>query len=100
MNEIGLMSGMGERMALSLPMKEPAEGSGVKFGEMLQVSLDRVSQLQTTADQSVADLTTGRQSDIHSTMIAVEKAEIAFEMAMTIRNKLLTAYESIMRTQI
>jgi flagellar hook-basal body complex protein FliE len=100
MNEIGLMSGMGERMALSLPMKEPAEGSGVKFGEMLQVSLDRVSQLQTAADQSVADLTTGRQSDIHSTMIAVEKAEIAFEMAMTIRNKLLTAYESIMRTQI
>ena len=100
MNEIGLMSGVGERMALSLPMREPAEGSGVKFGEMLQVSLDRVSQLQTAADQSVADLTTGRQSDIHSTMIAVEKAEIAFEMAMTIRNKLLTAYESIMRTQI
>jgi flagellar hook-basal body complex protein FliE len=87
-------------MALSLPMKEPAEGSGMRFGEMLQVSLDRVSQLQTAADQSVADLTTGRQSDIHSTMIAVEKAEIAFEMAMTIRNKLLTAYESIMRTQI
>ena len=100
MNEIGLMSGVGEKAGLSLPMKSPAEGSGVKFGEMLQVSLDRVSQLQTAADQSVADLTTGRQSDIHSTMIAVEKAEIAFEMAMTIRNKLLTAYESIMRTQI
>jgi flagellar hook-basal body complex protein FliE len=100
MNEIGLMSGMSERMALSLPMKEPAEGSGVKFGEMLQASLDRVSQLQTAADQSVDDLTTGRQADIHSTMIAVEKAEIAFEMAMTIRNKLLTAYETIMRTQI
>ena len=100
MSEIGLVSGMGEKMALSLPMKAPAEDSGVKFGEMLQVSLDRVSQLQTAADQSVADLTTGRQSDIHSTMIAVEKAEIAFEMAMTIRNKLLTAYESIMRTQI
>jgi flagellar hook-basal body complex protein FliE len=100
MNEIGLMSGMSERMALSLPMKEPAECPGVKFGEMLQASLDRVSQLQTAADQSVDDLATGRQADIHSTMIAVEKAEIAFEMAMTIRNKLLTAYESIMRTQI
>ena len=100
MNEIGLMSGVGEKAGLSLLMKEPAEGSGMKFGEMLQASLDRVSQLQTSADQSVADLTTGRQADIHSTMIAVEKAEIAFEMAMTIRNKLLTAYESIMRTQI
>ena len=100
MNEIGLLSGVGEKAGVSLPMKEQAEGSGVRFGEVLQASLDRVSQLQTAADQSVADLTTGRQSDIHSTMIAVEKAEIAFEMAMTIRNKLLTAYETIMRTQI
>jgi flagellar hook-basal body complex protein FliE len=100
MNEIGWVSGMGEKVGWSLPMKEPAEGSGVKFGEMLQASLDRVGQLQTAADQSVADLESGRQADIHSTMIAVEKAGIAFEMALTIRNKLLTAYESIMRTQI
>ena len=100
MNEIGLLSGMGERAGVSLPMKEQAEGSGIKFGEMLQASLDRVGQLQTAADQSVDNLATGRETDIHSTMIAVEKAEIAFEMAMTIRNKLLTAYETIMRTQI
>ena len=100
MNEIGLMSGVGEKAGLSLPMKAPTEGSGVKFGEMLQASLDRVSQLQAAADQSGADLATGRQADIHSTMIAAEKAEIACEMAMTIRNKLLNAYESIMRTQI
>jgi flagellar hook-basal body complex protein FliE len=100
MNEIGLVSGMGEKAGWSLPMKEPAEGSGVKFGELLQASLDRVGQLQTAADQSIAGLESGRQADIHSTMIAVEKAEIAFEMALTIRNKLLTAYETIMRTQI
>jgi flagellar hook-basal body complex protein FliE len=100
MNEIGLLSGVGEKAGLSVPLKEPAEGSGVRFGEMLQASLDRVSQLQTAADQSVADLATGRQADIHSTMIAVDKAEIALEMALTIRNKLLTAYETIMRTQI
>ena len=100
MNEIGLVSGVSEKAGLSWPAKEQAEGSGVKFGEMLQASLDRVSQLQTAADQSVDDLATGRQTDIHSTMIAVEKAEIAFEMAMTIRNKLLNAYETIMRQQI
>jgi len=100
MNEIGLVSGVSEKAGLSWPAKEQAEGSGVKFGEMLQASLDRVSQLQTAADQSVDDLATGRQTDIHSTMIAVEKAEIAFEMAMTIRNKRLNAYETIMRQQI
>jgi flagellar hook-basal body complex protein FliE len=100
MNEIGLMSGVGGQTGLSLPVKEQAEGSGVRFGELLQASLDRVSQLQTAADQSIADLATGREGEIHSTMIAVEKAEIAFEMAMTIRNKLLSAYETIMRQQI
>jgi flagellar hook-basal body complex protein FliE len=100
MNEIGSLSGVGEKAGLSVPLKEPAESSGVRFGEMLQASLDRVSQLQTAADQSVADLATGRQADIHSTMIAVDKAEIALEMALTIRNKLLAAYETIMRTQI
>jgi flagellar hook-basal body complex protein FliE len=100
MNEIGLMSGVGGQAGMSLPVKEPAEGSGMKFGEMLQASLDRVDQLQTAADQSIDDLTTGRQTDIHSTMIAVQKADIALEMALTIRNKLMTAYETIMRTQI
>jgi len=100
MNEIGLMSGVGEKAGLSLPVKEQAQDSGMRFGEMLQASLDRVSQLQTAADQSIADLTTGSQADIHSTMIAVEKADIALEMAMTIRNKLLSAYETIMRQQI
>jgi flagellar hook-basal body complex protein FliE len=100
MREIGLMSGVGEKAGLSLPVKEQAEGSGVKFGEVLQASLDRVNQLQTAADQSIDDLASGRETDIHSTMIAVEKADIAFEMAMTIRNKLLSAYETIMRQQI
>jgi len=100
MNEIGLMSGVGEKAGMSLPVKELAEGSGVKFGEVLQASLERVNQLQTAADQSIDDLAAGRETDIHSTMIAVEKADIAFEMAMTIRNKLLSAYETIMRQQI
>ena len=100
MNEIGLMSAAGGNTGMSLPVKEQAEGSGVRFGEVLQASLDRVSQLQTAADQSVDDLASGRQEDIHSTMIAVEKADIAFEMALTIRNKLLNAYETIMRQQI
>jgi flagellar hook-basal body complex protein FliE len=100
MNEIGSVSGVAERAGLSLPVKEQAEVSGMKFGEMLQSSLDRVDQLQAAADQSIDDLTTGRSTDIHSTMIAVQKADIALEMALTIRNKLLTAYETIMRTQI
>jgi flagellar hook-basal body complex protein FliE len=48
----------------------------------------------------VEDLTLGGQTDLHSTLIAVEKAGIALELALQIRNKLLNAYETLMRQQI
>ena len=70
------------------------------FGELLQSSLERVNQLQSEADRAAENLTVGGQADIHSTMIAVEKASIALELALQIRNKLLNAYETLMRQQI
>jgi flagellar hook-basal body complex protein FliE len=79
---------------------KPAAEPGADFGEMLKASLDEVGRLQAAADRAVDDLSLGRSGDIHTTMIAVEKAGIAFELAMQIRNKLLAAYESIMRTQV
>jgi flagellar hook-basal body complex protein FliE len=75
----------------------PARGG---FGELLQSSLERVSRLQSEADQAAENLTVGGPADIHSTMIAVEKAGIALELALQIRNKLLNAYETLMRQQI
>jgi flagellar hook-basal body complex protein FliE len=76
---------------------EPASGG---FGKLLQSSLERVGRLQAEADRSLTDLTTGRQTDLHGTMIALEKAGIAFELVLQIRNKLLNAYETLMRQQI
>jgi flagellar hook-basal body complex protein FliE len=73
---------------------------GGGFADLLASSLDRVDRLQTEADRAVEDLTLGRQADIHSTMIAVEKAGVALELAMQIRNKLLNAYETLMRQQV
>jgi flagellar hook-basal body complex protein FliE len=83
----------------ALPEK-PAPAPGAGFGEMLKTSLDEVGRLQATADRAVEDLSAGRGGDLHATMIAVEKAGIAFELTMQIRNKLLAAYENIMRTQV
>lgn len=87
-------------VAMAGAQGNPGPAAGSDFGEMLGESMDRVSRLQAAADQAVENLTSGRQSDLHSTMIAVEKAGIAMELAMQIRNKLLNAYETIMRQQI
>jgi flagellar hook-basal body complex protein FliE len=100
MNDIALTPRLGNLTGLPAAPRPPAEPAGVNFGDLLQSSLDRVGQLQSEADRAVEDLTLGRQTDLHSTLIAVEKAGIAMELALQIRNKLLNAYETLMRQQI
>jgi flagellar hook-basal body complex protein FliE len=58
-----------------------------------------VDKLKKEADKEVFDLATGKSQDIHNTMIAVEKAGVAFELMAQVRNKVLTAYEEVMRMQ-
>ena len=67
------------------------------FGKMLARSLDEVNQLKLNADEAINDLAAGKQKDIHQTMIAMEKADVAFQLLMQIRNKIITAYETVMR---
>jgi flagellar hook-basal body complex protein FliE len=86
--------------ASSLPTRKTGSSGAASFGQILESSLDRVSQLQKEADASVTDLATGQQTDIHQTMIAVEKADVSFELLMQIRNKLIAAYEQIMRMPV
>ncbi len=70
------------------------------FGKELQQSLEQVNRLQKDADANINDLATGKQTDIHQTMIAVEKASVSFELLMQIRNKVIAAYDKIMRMQV
>ena len=72
----------------------------VSFGKLLQQSIDQVNRLQVEANSNINDLASGKQTDIHQTMIAVEKAEVSFELLMQIRNKVIEAYDKIMRTQV
>lgn len=75
-------------------------GEGRSFGEILREQIAEVNSLQTDADQAIGDLVTGRSDDIHGTMIALQKADVSFRLLMAVRNKLLDAYEEVMRMQI
>jgi flagellar hook-basal body complex protein FliE len=67
------------------------------FGTMLARSLDEVNHLHAAADNAVQDFAAGKQKDIHQTMIAMEKAGVAFQLLMQVRNKIISAYETVMR---
>jgi len=84
----------------NLAGKAATQPATASFGDLLTQSINQVSRLQHEADASINDLAAGKQTDIHQTMIAVEKAEVSFELLMQIRNKVIAAYETIMRTQV
>jgi flagellar hook-basal body complex protein FliE len=66
---------------------------------MLAQSLEEVNRLHMAADEAVENLAAGKQKNIHETMIALEKANVAFQLLMQVRNKVISAYETIMRMQ-
>ena len=82
-------------------VKPAADSTADKaFSQILDQSVGKVNRLQNSADKAINDLTTGNRGDLHQTMIAVEKASIAFELMLQIRNKIVTAYETVMRTSV
>ena len=80
--------------------KQAPEEEGKAFGEVLKSAITEVNQLKNKADQAVQELATGKKKDIHQTMIALEKAEVSFQLMMQVRNKIIAAYEEIMRMQV
>ncbi len=76
-----------------------AEGQETGFGATLKNAIDRVGELGDVSDKQVSELVQGDRQDIHSVMIAVEKADIAFQLMMQVRNKILNAYQEVSRMQ-
>ena len=65
-----------------------------------KTSLDKVNDLQKEADVAIEDFATGKTRNIHETMIAVNKADLAFRLTMQVRNKMVEAYQEVMRLQV
>ena len=80
------------------PKAAPAEGER-SFKEILQESIQSVSDLQKEADQVLEKYTKGEASQ-DQVMVAFKKSQIAFEAMMQIRNKLVDAFEEIQRMRI
>jgi flagellar hook-basal body complex protein FliE len=69
------------------------------FVETLRGAMDQVQNLQSAADQSTNALIEGSGMDVHSAMIAVEKADLSFQLMMQVRSKIVAAYQEISRMQ-
>lgn len=78
---------------------KPAENtSGKSFDAAINEAISQASEIQDNVDKAVNELATG--GDITSAVLAIEKADMSFQLMVEIRNKLLSTYEEIMRMQV
>jgi flagellar hook-basal body complex protein FliE len=98
----GPITGLGSIGGISalpkLPSLDPAEGQG-GFSGVLSTALHHVNELSGGAEQQIGNLLRGGSGDMSTVMIAVEKADVAFQLMMQVRNKIVNAYQDIEKMQ-
>ena len=70
------------------------------FADQLKNALNEVDRLQTDRETMVENMVTGKATEVHDVMIAAKEAQLAFELLLEVRNKLLESYQEIMRLQV
>jgi len=75
-------------------------GHSGSFATLLQQSLERVDGLQHEADAAARAFALGQAPSVHDTMIAMEKADLSLRLTTKVRNKVVEAYQEIMRMQV
>lgn len=73
---------------------------GEAFAKQLKSAVNEVNEIQENSEKAVADLATGQVKDLHQAALAIGKAETSMQLMLEIRNKALSAYKELGRTQL
>lgn len=79
---------------VQLEIRSPSDPQS-DFFHTLEGAMGKVGELQAGAEQQVADVLQGNGQDLHAALIAVEKADLSFQLMMQVRNKIVQAYQTI-----
>lgn len=78
----------------------PAQPHDGSFGDVLNRAMKQLEGLQANADAATLQLVSGQPVEIHEAMLAMEEASLGLQLAVQVRNKVMEAYQEIMRTQV
>jgi flagellar hook-basal body complex protein FliE len=86
---------------VNTPLKNPGENVKTKsFSETLKEQLSEVNELQIASQKATESLAVGEAENIHEVMIQTEEAKLALELTVQVRDKVVEAYQDIMKMQI
>ena len=86
--------------AIQPPQLDPRLTDGTGFGAILQDAMHTVGSLNETATKGVESFLSGEGDDLHKTIMATQRAELGMELFLQVRNKVVQAYQEIMRMQV
>lgn len=76
------------------------QAAGPSFKDALMKQLDQVNRLQQDAEIAIEDVVSGKRDDLDQVMIAKQKADVAFQMLLQVRNQMMDAYEEIKQIRV
>lgn len=102
---VGVIGTSGTRLVGALQERAQAaqrsaktEGQG--FGRLIGDAIQQLDQMQKSADAAALQVATGEGGDLHNALITIEEASLAFQLALQVRNKVVEAYQEVMRMQV
>jgi flagellar hook-basal body complex protein FliE len=87
-------------LGLQAPVRGAVQTESQNFQQFLAGAIQQTNQLALDAEGMTKKLAVGEVSDLHQVMIAMEKSSLALQMTMQVRNKIVDAYQEIMRMQM
>src|SRR5438034_1048669 len=88
----------GAPLTAETPATRPVQGAD--FEKVLDRELNALNAQLGSAEQSLTDLASGANGNLHRVMLDLEQARLSFQLAVQVRNKLLESYQDVMRMQI
>ncbi|MCC6285728.1 MAG: flagellar hook-basal body complex protein FliE [Phycisphaerales bacterium] len=95
---LGLISSISNPALRASGPSTPVEGPS--FKDVLMGNLERVNQLQQDATAAIEDLASGRRDDVEGVILATQKADNAFRLLQSVRNKVLQAVEEVKQVRV
>ena len=89
-----------QQISSGINSTQKTSGNKTSFADVINDALNRVNDLQVQSSNMTDDFLTGKSDNIHSVMIAGSKADLALQMTLQVRNKVMDAYKEIMNMQV
>jgi flagellar hook-basal body complex protein FliE len=95
------ISGLGAPIPVPPELAAPSSGSqGTSFKDAMSSAINEVETARSSANKSVEQFLSGNGDDLHSTILASQRADLEFQMFMQVRNKVVSAYQEVMKMQL